>query len=210
MADPVAAGLAKSLAHPGGNITGFSIVAPELGAKRLQLLKEIVPEISSMAVLLNPKNPQSQIELKELKAAALVMRLGLYPIEFSAAAGGMEDAFAAIKKSTAQALIVLTDPVLFSERKSTVDLANKNHLPAVYPFQRYVEDGGLLSYGPDDNDLFRRAADYVERILKGTKPSDLPIEQPVKFDLGINLNAAKTLGVSIPETFIARADKVIE
>ena len=209
MADPVAAGIVETLARPGGNATGFSIVAPELGAKRLQLLKEIVPTISSVAVLLNSRNPQSQIELKELKTAAASMGLRLDPIEVSGQ-GGLEDAFAAMNKAAAQALIVLTDPVLFSERKPTVDLANRYRLPAVYPFQGYVEDGGLVSYGPSDADLFRRAAGYVDRILKGAKPAELPVEQPVKFEMYVNLNAARALGVTVPELFLARADKVIE
>ena len=124
--------------------------------------------------------------------------------------GGLEDAFAAMNKAAAQALIVLTDPVLFSERKPTVDLANRYRLPAVYPFQGYVEDGGLISYGPSDADLFRRAAGYVDRILKGARPAELPVEQPVKFEMYVNLNAAKALGVTVPELFLARADKVIE
>jgi putative ABC transport system substrate-binding protein len=209
MADPVAAGIVETLARPGGNATGFSIVAPELGAKRLQLLKEVVPTISSVAVLLNARNPQSQIELKELKTAAASMGLRLDPIEVSGQ-GGLEDAFAAMNKAAAQALIVLTDPVLFSERKPTVDLANRYRLPAVYPFQGYVEDGGLVSYGPSDADLFRRAAGYVDRILKGAKPAELPVEQPVKFEMYVNLNAARALGVTVPELFLARADKVIE
>jgi putative ABC transport system substrate-binding protein len=209
MADPVGAGVVQNLARPDRNITGFSIVAPELGTKRLQLLKEIVPSISSIAVLLNGRNPQSQIELREMKAAASSMGLRVNPIDISTA-GRLEDAFAAMNEAAAQALIVLTDPVLFSERKPTVDLANAYRLPAAYPFQGYVEDGGLMSYGPSDTDLFRRAADYVDRILKGAKPGELPVEQPTKFDLFINLSAAKTLGVTIPESFLARADKVIE
>jgi putative ABC transport system substrate-binding protein len=209
MADPVGAGVVQNLARPDRNITGFSIVAPELGTKRLQLLKEIVPSISSIAVLLNGRNPQSQIELTEMKAAASSMGLQVNPIDISIA-GRLEDAFVAMNKASAQALIVLTDPVLFSERKPTVDLANANRLPAAYPFQGYVEDGGLMSYGPSDTDLFRRAAGYVDRILKGAKPGELPVEQPTKFDLFINLSAAKTLGVTIPEAFLARADRVIE
>jgi putative ABC transport system substrate-binding protein len=209
MADPVAAGLVENLGRPGQNITGFSIIAPELGTKRLQMLKEIVPGISSIAVLLNARNPQAQIELREVRAAAATMGLEASPIDISAA-GKMEDAFTAMKSAGVQALVVLTDPVLFSERKLTVDLSNANRLPAVYPFGGYVEDGGLMSYGPNDADLFRRAASYVDKILGGTRPGDLPVEQPTKFDLYVNLNAAKTLGLTIPEAFLARADKVIE
>jgi putative ABC transport system substrate-binding protein len=209
VSDPVAAGLVDNLARPGGNLTGFSIVAPELGGKRLELLKEIVPNVSSVAVLLNTRNPQSQIELKEMRTAAQAMRLQLYPIEISTE-DGLEDAFAAMNKAAVQALVVLTDPILFSQRKQTVDLANRNRLPAVYFFQGFAEEGGLMSYGPSDTDLFRRAAAYVDRILKGTKPGDLPIEQPTKFDLFINLKAANMVGVTIPESFLLRADKVIE
>jgi putative ABC transport system substrate-binding protein len=206
--DPVAAGLVENLARPNGNLTGFSIVAPELGGKRLELLKEIVPNVSSVSVLLNVKNPQSQIELKEMRSAARAMGLQLYLSEISTEVG-LEDAFAAMNKAV-QALVVLTDPILFSQRKLTVDLANSHRLPAMYFFQGFVEDGGLMSYGPSDADLFRRAAGYVDRILKGAKPGDLPIEQPTKFELFINLKAAATLGISIPDSFLLRADKVIE
>jgi putative tryptophan/tyrosine transport system substrate-binding protein len=209
VSDPVAAGLVDNLARPGGNLTGFSIVAPELGGKRLELLKEVVPDVSSVAVLLNTRNPQSQIELKEMRTAAQAMRLQLYPIEISTE-DGLEDAFAAMNKAAVQALVVLTDPILFSQRKQTVDLANRNRLPAVYFFQGFAEEGGLMSYGPSDTDLFRRAAGYVDRILKGTKPGDLPIEQPTKFELFINLKAAHMVDVTIPESFLLRADKVIE
>jgi putative tryptophan/tyrosine transport system substrate-binding protein len=209
MADPVAAGVVQSLAHPDRNITGFSIVAPELGTKRLQLLREIVPSISSIAVLLNAKNPQSQIELGEMNAAASIMGLQVNAVDISTA-GRLEDAFAAMRKAAAQALIVLTDPILFSQRKPTVELANANRLPTMYPFQEYVEDGGFMSYGPSDTDLYRRAAGYVDRLIKGAKPGELPVEQPTKFDLCINLNAARALGVKVPELFLARADKVIE
>jgi ABC-type uncharacterized transport system substrate-binding protein len=207
--DPVAAGLVSNLARPAGNLTGFSIVAPELGGKRLELLKEVVPDLSSVAVLLNNKNPQSQIELKEMWSAAQAMGLHLYPTEISTEVG-LEDAFATMNKAAVQALVVLTDPILFSQRKRTVDLANKNRLPAMYFFRGFAEEGGLMSYGPSDADLFRRTAGYVDRILKGTKPGDLPIEQPTKFELLINLKAAKMLGLVIPESFLLRADKVIE
>ena len=207
--DPVAAGLVDSLAQPGGNATGFSIVAPELGGKRLELLKEIVPGITSVAVLLNTRNPQSQIELKEMRVAAQAMNLQLHPTEISSEAG-LDDAFAAVKHAASQALIVLTDPILFSQRKRIVDLANAIRLPAIYFFQGFPEAGGLMSYGPSDADLFRRAAGYVDRILKGAKPRDLPVQQPTKFDLIVNLKTAKALGLAIPESFLLRADKVIE
>jgi putative ABC transport system substrate-binding protein len=207
--DPVAAGLVGNLARPAGNLTGFSIVAPELGGKRLEMLKEIVPDVTAVAVLLNNRNPQSQIELKEMRSAAQAMGLHLYPTEISTEVE-LEDAFATMNKAAVQALVVLTDPILFSQRKRTVDLANKNRLPAMYFFQGFAEEGGLMSYGPSDADLFRRTAGYVDRILKGAKPGDLPIEQPTKFELFINLKAAKTLGIVVPESFLLRADKVIE
>jgi putative ABC transport system substrate-binding protein len=209
VSDPVAAGLVDNLARPGGNATGFSIVAPELGTKRLELLKEIAPKLSSIAVLLNTNNPQSKVELKEMQTAAQAMGLQLHPAEISAE-DGLGDAFAAMNKVGVEALIVLTDPILFSQRKRTVDLANKNRLPAMYFFQGFVEEGGLISYGPSDADLYRRAAGYVDRILKGTKPGELPVQQPTKFDLYVNLKTTRMLGVAIPESFLARADKVIE
>jgi ABC-type uncharacterized transport system substrate-binding protein len=207
--DPVAAGLVNNLARPGENVTGFSIVAPELGTKRLELVKEIVPNLSSIAVLLNPKNPQSKIEMKEMQTAAQAMGLRLHMAEISTE-GEFEDAFFAMNKAAAQALILLTDSIFFSERKRIVDLASKYKLPAMYFFQVFVEEGGLMSYGPSDADLFHRAAGYVDRILKGAKPGELPVEQPTKFDLYINLSTAKALGVTIPESFVARAAKVIE
>jgi putative ABC transport system substrate-binding protein len=167
--DPVAAGLVDSLARPGGNATGFSIVAPELGTKRLELLKEIVPNLSSIAVLSNAKNPQSKLEMKEMQTAAQAMGLQLYPAEISTVSG-LEDAFVEMNKAAAQALS-LTDPILFGQRKRTVDLASEYKLPAVYFYSGFVEEGGLMSYGPSDVDLFRRAAGYVDRIVKGAKPA---------------------------------------
>ena len=207
--DPVAARLVDNLARPGGNVTGFSIVAPELGTKRLELLKEIVPNLSSIAVLLNPKNPQSKIEMKEMQTAAQVMGLQLHPAEISTE-GELEDAFIAMNKAAAQGLILLTDSIFFSERKRTVDLASKYKLPAMYFFQVFVEEGGLMSYGPSDTHLFRRAAGYVDRVLKGTKPGELPVEQPTKFDLYINIRTAKALGLDVPLFLQQRADEVIE
>ena len=206
--DPVAAGLVASLARPGGNATGFSIIAPELGTKRLELIKEIVPALSRVAVLFNGRNPQSQIELKELQKAAQAMALAVQPAEIVTEAG-LDDAFAAMQASGAQALIVLTDPVLFSLRKRIVDLAGRSRLPGVYSFQGFVDAGGLMSYGPSDADLFRRAGGYVDRILKGARPADLPVEQPTKF-LVVNRGAAQALGISVPESFLLRADQVIE
>jgi putative ABC transport system substrate-binding protein len=207
--DPVAVGLVDNLARPGGNVTGFSIVAPELSGKRLELLKEIVPQASAVAVLLNSRNPLSQIELKEMRSAAEAMGLRLHPNEILNE-DGLDDAFAAMNSAAVQALVVLTDPILFSQRTRIVGLANSKRLPAMYVFQGFVEEGGLLSYGPSDTDLFRRAAAYVDKILKGAKPGELPIEQPTKFELFINLKTANMLGLTIPESFLLRADRVIE
>jgi putative ABC transport system substrate-binding protein len=207
--DPVAAGLVDSLARPGGNVTGFSIIAPELGAKRLELLKEIVPDVFSVAVLLNPKNPQSRIELNEMQAAARTLGLQLHPTQIASEAA-LDEAFAALTKAVAQALIVLTDPILFSQRKQIVALANGSRLPAIYFFQGFVEEGGLMSYGPSDADLFRRSAAYVDRILKGARPSDLPVEQPTKFELVINVKTAKALGLTVPDRLLVAADEVME
>jgi putative ABC transport system substrate-binding protein len=207
--DPVAAGLVESLGRPGGNATGFSIIAPEVGTKRLELLKEIVPDASSVAVMLNPKNPQSRIELKEMQVAAQTLGLQLHSIQITSEAV-LDEAFAALTKAVAQGTILLTDPILFSQRKRIIELANRSRLPAMYFFQEFVKEGGLMSYGPSDADLFRRSAAYVDRILKGTRPSDLPIEQPTKFELVINLKTAKALGLTVPNTLLATADEVIE
>jgi putative tryptophan/tyrosine transport system substrate-binding protein len=207
--DPVAAGLVESLGQPGGNATGFSIIAPEVGTKRLELLKEIVPDAFSVAVVLNPQNPQSRIELNEMQAAARTLGLQLHPIQITSGAV-LDEAFAALTKAVAQGTILLTDPILFSQRKRIIELANRSRLPAMYFFQEFVKEGGLMSYGPSDADLFRRSAAYVDRILKGTRPSDLPIEQPTKFELVINLKTAKALGLTVPNTLLATADEVIE
>jgi putative ABC transport system substrate-binding protein len=207
--DPIAAGLVASLARPGGNATGFSIVAPELSGKRLQLLKEIVPAISGVAVMSNVANPQSQIELREMQAAAQALNLQLHPVQISAESS-LENEFEKLSKESIQALIVLTDAVLYSQRSRLVALAAAKRLPAMYFFREFVQEGGLMSYAPSDSDLFRRAATYVDRVLKGTKPGDLPVEQPTKFELIINLKTANALGLDISPTLLARADEVIE
>jgi putative tryptophan/tyrosine transport system substrate-binding protein len=207
--DPVAAGLVDGLARPGGNATGFSIVAPELGGKRLQLLKEVVPGISTVAVILNVANPQSQIELNEMQVAARALDLQLRPVQMSAESS-LENAFEKMGKEPVQALIVLTDAILYSQRTRIVALAAARRLPAMYFFREFVQEGGLMSYAPSDSDLFRRAAFYVDKVLKGANPGDLPVEQPTKFELIINLKTAKALGLEVPPTLLARADEVIE
>jgi putative ABC transport system substrate-binding protein len=164
--DPVAAGLVDSLARPGGNATGFSIIAPELGAKRLELLKEIVPDVFSVAVLLNPENPQSRIELNEMQAAGRTLGLQLHLIQVASEAA-LDGAFAALTKTVAQALVVLTDPILFSQRRRIVELANRSRLPAIYFFPGFVEEGGLMSYGPSDAEVtapgFRSLKNFSRR-----------------------------------------------
>jgi ABC-type uncharacterized transport system substrate-binding protein len=207
--DPVAAGLVDSLARPGGNATGFSIVATDLSGRRLQLLKEIVLGLSSVAVISNLANPQSQMELRETQSAARRLDLRLHSVPISADTS-IENAFEKIKKEPVQALIVVTDAILYSQRSQILDLAAGNRLPAMYPYRDFPEAGGLMSYAPSDRDLFRRAASYVDRILKGANPGDLPVEQPTKFELVINLKTAKALGLAVPPTLLASADEVIE
>jgi putative ABC transport system substrate-binding protein len=207
--DPVAAGIVDSLARPGGNATGFSILAPDLSGKRLQLLKEIIPTTASVAVMSHIANPQSEIELKEMQVAARALDLRLVPIKISDGIS-LEAAFESLSKGLVQALIVLTDAVLYSQRGRIVALAAANRLPAMYFFREFVQQGGLMSYAPSDTDLFRRAASYVDKVLKGANPADLPIEQPTKFELIINLKTANELGLTVPPTMLATADEVIE
>ena len=208
--DPVAAGLVESLAHPGGNVTGFSILASDLSGKRLELLKEVVPRLFSVGVILNPANPQPKIELKEVEAAARALGVQIRPIQISAESS-LQNSFESISRDrSVQAVIVLTDALLYNHRKQIATLAAAHQLPTMYFFREFVAEGGLMSYGPSDTDLFRRAASYVDKVLRGAKPGDLPIEQPTKFELVINLKTAKALDLNIPPTLLARADEVIE
>ena len=210
--NPVAEGLVTSLARPGGNVTGLSLVQQELVGKSLELLKQAVPEVSRVALLLKPDAMPDRAKKDRLNAADVAARaLGvrLQVVE----ARGPEDfdrAFSDMTRARAGALAVLATPVFDSERRRLVDLAAKNRLPTVYSYRSYVEAGGLMSYGPDLADSFRRAATYVDRILKGARPGDLPVEQPTKFELVINLKTAKTLGLTIPPSLLQRADEVIQ
>jgi putative tryptophan/tyrosine transport system substrate-binding protein len=206
--DPVELGYVTSLARPGGNITGLTHLAPELGGKRLELLKEIIPRLSVVAVLTDPGTGGHGPQIKELEVAAPVLGLQLRPMEVRAA-NELESAFSGMTAGRAQALIVLQQPTLDRLRARIVDLASKNRLPAMYPNSEYVETGGLMSYAADIVAMFRRTAVYVDKILKGTKPADLPVEQPIKFEFIINLKAAKQIGLTIPPTVLARADRVI-
>jgi len=207
--DPVVLGFVVSLARPGGNITGLSNLAPELGGKRLELLKEIVPQLSRVAVLGDPNSPAYGPQLNELKLAARALGLQLQPAEVRGP-GDLESAFSAMIKARAGALMGLQQPTIDILRERIIDLAGKNRLPAMYPNRENVEAGGLMSYAADISTMFRRAATYVDKILKGTKPADLPVEQPMKFELVINLKAAKQIGVTIPQWTLMKADKVIK
>jgi putative ABC transport system substrate-binding protein len=207
--DPVASGFIASLAHPGGNITGLSALSPELSGKRLELLKEIVPKLSRVAILgisTSPGYGQSKKET-ELAARAFGVRLQYLDV---LAQKDIEAAFRAAGKERADAVLVLPSTVFSSHRLQIVDLAVKSRLPAIYLMAEWVEDGGLMSYGVSFTDLFRRAAIYVDKILKGAKPSDLPVEQPTKFELVINLKTAKQIGLTIPQSVLYRADRVIK
>jgi putative ABC transport system substrate-binding protein len=209
VADPVAAGLVDSLARPGGNITGFTSISPVLAGKRLELLKETIPKLSRVAVLWNPQNPANTLNWKESQLPARELALQLHSVEVSSA-DKYEGAFKEAAKVRSAALAVMQDPLTVSNRKLIADLAIKNRLPAIYPRGNFVESGGLMSYGADQAESFRRAAVFVDKILKGAKPADLPVEQPTKFELVINLKTAKALGVKIPAHLLMEADKVIE
>jgi len=206
--DPVVLGFVVSLARPGGNITGLSNLAPELGGKRLELLKEIVPQLSRVAVLGDPNSPAYGPQLNELKLAARALGLRLQPVEVRGP-GDLENAFSAMIKAHAGAFMGLQQPTIDILRKRIMDLAGKNRLPAMYPNRENVEAGGLISYAADISTMFRRAATYVDKILRGTKPADLPVEQPMKFELVINLKAAKQIGLTIPQWTLMKADRVI-
>jgi putative tryptophan/tyrosine transport system substrate-binding protein len=207
--DPVGAGLVASLARPGGNVTGLSLLAPEITARQLQLLKEAVPKASRVAVLSNPANSFTALLVKETEAAARSLGLRVHVLGVRGA-DALEGAFSTIAKERPDAFFTLADPMLFVHRMRIAEFANKNRLPATYPHREYAEAGGLMAYGADLRDNFRRAATFVDKILKGAKPADLPVEQPTKFELIINLRTAKALGLTIPPAVLARADEVIE
>jgi ABC-type uncharacterized transport system substrate-binding protein len=206
--DPVGSGSVASLARPGGNITGLSTLAPEISGKQLELLKEIVPRLSRVAILGNSTDPGNAQVVGETERAAVALGLQHLYLDVRAP-GDIETAFRAASKGRADAVLTLPSFLLTSQRKQLVDLAVKSRFPAIYDRREFVEDGGLMTYAVSSTDLFRRAATYVDKILKGAKPADLPVEQPTKFELVINLKAAKQIGVTIPPNVLARADKVI-
>ncbi len=212
MGDPVADGLVASLARPGGNITGLTFLGPQLVVKRLELLKEALPRVSRVAALWHPgayAERTTRDMLKEAKAAAGTFGVQLQLVEVRGP-DGLDRAFSTMTRDRAQTLLVFPSAMLFTERRRIVDLVVKHQLPTMFPAREYAELGGLMAYGANVADLFRRSATYVDRILKGAKPADLPVEQPTKFELVINLKTAKTLGLTIPPSVLARADQVIE
>jgi ABC-type uncharacterized transport system substrate-binding protein len=206
--DPVANGFVASLARPGGNVTGLSSLRSELSGKRLEFLKEIVPKLSRVAVLGTSTNPPNAQSLREAELAAAALGVKLQYLDVLVPKD-IETAFRAASKGRADGVLVLTSPVINSQRKQLVDLTAKNRLPATFSAPELVEAGGLMSYGASIADMYRRAATYVDKILKGAKPADLPVEQPTKFELVINLKAAKQIGLTIPPNVLARADRVI-
>ncbi len=208
--DPVGDGLVASLARPGGNITGLSVMSPELGEKRIQLLKEMFPKVShAIAVLWNPDYVGMRARFEQARVAAPAVGLTVRSVEVRDTRD-LDAAFAAIIHEHPEALLLLVDPLTLSQRSRIVEFAAEQRLPAIYETRDFVDVGGLMSYGPNSLELFRRAATYVDKILRGAKPGDLPIEQPTKFELVINLKAAKALGINFPNSILLRADKVIE
>ena len=208
-ANHVSFGLAVSLARPGGNVTGVSSVASELTGKRLELLREVLPKMSRLAVLWRRDNPGTVPVMRELEVAARSSRVDLQNLGIESA-DEFAGAFSAMTQKRAEAVFVVGTPPFFSDRRRISDLAIKHQLPSIHTSSEFVEAGGLISYGPSYSDLFRRAAVYVDKILKGARPGDLPIEQPTKFETVINLRTAKALGVVIPKTVLLRADRVID
>jgi ABC-type uncharacterized transport system substrate-binding protein len=207
--DPIGAGLAQSLARPGGMVTGLTIYSNELSQKRLELFHETVPSLARVAVLINPTFPPALAEMKATEQAAQLLGLSVQPV-FVSRAEELDRALSSLTISNVDGLITLADPFFTAHRQRIVDLARAARLPTMLHWREFVEAGGLLSYGPDNVDLYRRAASFVDKILKGAMPGALPIEQPTKFVLAINLKTAKALGITIPQSVLFRADEVIE
>jgi putative ABC transport system substrate-binding protein len=207
--DPLRSGLVRSLAHPGGNVTGVSEVIPDLAPKLLQLLNEAVPKLSSVAVLWNPANPSYAPTRQELETAAHARGIRLQSMEVGRP-HEMEGALTAIARERPSGFVVYVTPITQSYRARLIEFAAKQRLPAIYSAREFVDDGGLVSYGPNHRELFRLAANFVHKILRGARPADLPIEQPTKFEFVINLKTAKALGLTIPPSLLVRADQVIE
>jgi putative tryptophan/tyrosine transport system substrate-binding protein len=207
--DPVGSGIVPSLAHPGGNVTGISMIGPDLVGKQLQVLKEVVPKVSRVALLRNPANPASAPQLRAAEAAARALGVQLQTLE-ARNPQEIDNAFAAMTRERAGALLILGDAIFINQRGQIAELTMKKRLPAISFTSEYAEAGGLMVYGANLLDLERRAATYIDRILKGAKPADLPVEQPTKLELVINLRTAKAIGLTIPQTLLQRADQVIQ
>jgi putative tryptophan/tyrosine transport system substrate-binding protein len=207
--DPLATGLVESLARPGGNVTGLTSLAPELGGKRLELLKETLPKLSRVAFLYNPADPSNVVELEQLRGPAAALGVAVRVVE-ARGPNEIEQAFSVIIRERPQGLSTAAGAVNNNNQRRIVDLAAKSRLPAIYHLSEFVDSGGLMSYGPNLGDMYRRAAYFVDRILKGAKPADLPVEQPTKFELVINFKTAKALGLTIPPLVLMRAEKVIK
>ena len=207
--DPLGSGLVASLARPGGNVTGMSLMAPDLGGKRLELLKELLPRLARVAVLWNAANPYPALVFKETQAAGRTLGIEVQSLEVRDPRD-FDGAFEALRRQRPDALITVEDPLTFNYMKLIADFAAGQRLPTLHGFREDVAAGALMSYGANLADLFRRAAGYVDKILRGAKPADLPVQQPTKFDLVINLTTAKALGLEVPPTLLARADEVIE
>ena len=206
--DPLGTGVVSSLARPGGNITGLSVMAPDLDGKRLELLKEAFPKAARVAFLWQPTGSRGNLALTEMEAPAKALGVKLQSLEVRVL-DDFDSAFTRAKRDGAQALITAQNPLITAQQRLVLDFAVKNRLPAMYPASEFVESGGLMSYAPNYTDLFRRAADFVDKILKGTKPGDIPVEQPTKFEFVINLKAAKQIGLTVPPNLLARADRVL-
>lgn len=202
-------GLVQSLARPGGNVTGLSNLGPELSAKKLELLREIAPKVSRVAVLWNPDSPVESLAFRELVTAAAAVGVEIQSVEVRSP-DDFSAAFAAVASSRVHALVAVGNPVNFKGRQLIADFALRNRLPSIYDERLFVDAGGLLSYAPSFTDLFRRAATYVDKIVKGAKPADLPVEQPTKFELVINVKTATVLGLKIPLSLLVRADQLLE
>jgi putative ABC transport system substrate-binding protein len=207
--DPVGAGLVASLARPGGNITGLSFMMPDVSGKRLEILKEAVPKLSHVAVLRDPDSPESTLAFKETQTAAQALGVQLQSLEVRSP-DEFDQAFAAMTREHADALVVISHPLFFGHRSQLAELTVRHRLPAMFHLREYAEAGGLMAYGANAKDLYRRAATYVDKILKGAKPADLPVEQPMKFEFVINLKTAQTLGLTLPPHLLYFADEVIQ
>jgi putative ABC transport system substrate-binding protein len=207
--DPIASGLVTSLARPGGNITGLSTMSPQLAGKRLELLKEIVPKLSRVAVLWNPASQVAALQWKEIQLPAKQLRIQLHSLEVRTP-DEFDKVFNDANQARVGALIAFAAPVITTNLKRIAEFAAKSRLPSIFQFSYFADAGGLIAYGPDREDLYRRAATYINKIFKGAKPADLPIELPTKFELVINMKTAKAIGITIPPSILVRADRVIE